>query len=203
MEELLQLMQSIAPLSPGLLDHLRSIIKRTSYKKGAIILLEGDICNSIFYIKWGLVRSYYRLNRKEVSNWFMKETDICISVLSFLRRVASSDAIMALEDCELWGITHKELEETYRLFPEFNVHGRIITAEYYCRSEERHMALKRQPPEDKYEQMMERDPDLVQRVSNKHMSSFLDVGDRTYNLIKKAYHKKKKGRIKSPGSIVM
>jgi FixJ family two-component response regulator len=37
---------------------------------------------------------------------------------------------------------------------------------------------------------MEKDPDLVRRVSNKHMASYLDVGNRTYNLIRKNYQEK-------------
>ena len=196
MEALIQLLLSIAPMSEGLLAHLRTIIKKTEYKKGEFILREGDVCNSIFYIRRGLVRSFYRLKGKEVTNWFMKEGDICISVLSFLRRVASADSIMALEILECWGITHGELEEIYRLFPEFNVHGRIITGEYYCRSEERNIANKRQEKEDKYDQLMAKDADLVGRVNHTHMASFLDVSDRTYRDIRKGYQARKRLELK-------
>jgi len=53
MEALIQLLLSIAPMSEGLLAHLRTIIKKTEYKKGEFILREGDVCNSIFYIERG------------------------------------------------------------------------------------------------------------------------------------------------------
>lgn len=192
MENLIKLLHCIYPMSPELAAHLRSKIKLFRYRKGEMILREGAICNHIFYIEKGLVRSYYILNGKDVSNWFMKEGDIYISVLSFLRRIASTDNIIALEDSEFWGITHTELEETYRLFPEFHNHGRLITGEYYCRSEERHQAILRQKPEDKYDRLMQTDPDLVQRISNKHLASFLNVGDRTFSLIRKAYKEKGK-----------
>jgi CRP-like cAMP-binding protein len=201
MEELIQLLLSIAPMSEELLAHLRSIIKKSVYKKSSVILHEGEICNSIFYIKQGLVRSYYRLNGKEVTNWFMKEGDICIAVLSFLRRTASADSIMTLEDSEFWGILQEELEDTYLKYPEFNVHGRLITGIYYCRSEERTMALKRQTPEDKYEQLMIKEPDLVRRVNKSHMASFLDVGDRTYYLIRRDYLARKRLELKKSRSM--
>jgi hypothetical protein len=101
-----------------------------------------------------------------------------------------------LEFLECWGITHAELEEIYRLFPEFNVHGRIITGEYYCRSEERHIANKRQAPEDKYEQLMEKDAGLLGRVKHIHIASFLDVSDRTYRGIRKDYQARKRLELK-------
>jgi hypothetical protein len=107
-----------------------------------------------------------------------------------MRRTPSEDTLVAYEDCECLVMTHHHLEETYRLLPEYNIHGRIIAGEYYCQSEERHMANKRQTPADKYERLMEKDPDLVRRVSNKHMASYLDVGDRTYNIIRKNYQDK-------------
>ena len=187
MEQLLQLLTCFGPMSPELIDRLRRIIKKAHFTKGAIILPEGMIASHIYFIESGLVRSYYILDGKEVSNWFMKEGDIFISVLSFLRQIPSVDTHIALEDCLCWGISYAELEETYELHPEFNKHGRLISNEYYCRSEERHIALKRQEPERKYELLMEKDPDLVLRVRNKDMASFLDVSPRSYDDMRSAY----------------
>lgn len=194
MEKLILLLEYFAPISPTLRAHLKSIIKPVYFKKGEIILREGEIANFIYYIESGLVRSYYMLNGKEVSNWFMKEGDIFISVLSFFRQIPSMDTLVALEDCVCWGISHKELEETYKDYPEFDKHGRLISNEYYCRSELRHIERKRQKPEQKYEILMEKDPDLVARVNNDHMASFLDVGLRTYNGIRKAYAEKSRSK---------
>jgi CRP/FNR family transcriptional regulator, anaerobic regulatory protein len=184
MEELLQSLLSIAPMSQPLLAHLRARIKRIEYEKKELILREGKIANMIFFIQSGLVRSYYLLGGEEITNWFMKEGDICISVLSFLRRTPSVDILVAEEPCVCFGITHEELEETYKLFPEFNIHGRIITGEYYCLSEDRSIALKRLTPADRYALMMEKDPDLISRVSIQNMASFLNVKTRTYQKIR-------------------
>lgn len=191
MDKLIAILQSISPLSPALLNHLLSIITVLEFKKGDIILEKGKVCNFIYFIEKGLIRSYYMLGQEEVSNWFMKEGNFCISVLSFMRRTPSADILVALEDCVCLAMAHDKLEETYRLFPEYNLHGRIIASEYYCQSEERHMANKRQNKEDKYEQLMDKDPDLVKRVSNKHMASYLNASLRTYTDMRKNYREKK------------
>jgi len=194
MEQLLNLLASIYPLSERLETHLRGIIKLAVYKKGAVILPAGEVCNHIFFIETGLVRSFYAVDGKEVSNWFMKEGDICISVLSFLRRIPSFETHIALEACRCWGITYVELEEVYRLQPEFNIHGRIITGEYYCRSEERQIDIKLRTPAERYKKLMEKDPGLILRVQNNDLASFLGVRPRTLDNMKRAFKE-----IKRPG----
>ena len=181
MEELIQLLQQLEPMSEALTAHLRSIIRLIEYKKGEIILAEGEISNNIMYIESGLVYSYYMVDEKQVSNWFMKEHDVFISVLSFFRRNPSVDTHVALKPCRCWGIKHPQLEQTFRKFPEFERHGRLLTAEYYCRSEERQIFIKRQTPASKYDILMKEFAFLLGVATNKQIASFLDVSERTFN----------------------
>jgi len=191
MEELIQYLHAVHPMGPELEAHLRSKLKLQVFPRGSFLLQIGEQSQTILFITKGLVRSFYLYRGEEVSNWFMKEGDVCISILSFLRRRASVDAIVALEDCECWGISYEELEEIYRLFVEFNIHGRLISNEYYCRREEQYQAVKRQP-EDKYEGLVETEPGLVQRVENRHVASFLNLAERTFYLIRRNLSTRKK-----------
>jgi CRP-like cAMP-binding protein len=192
MEELLSFLGQIQPLSAGLEKHLRSVLVQTHFAEGEHLLRIGEVAGNILFLQQGLVRSYCVVNGKEVSNWFMKEGDVCISVLSFFKQQASVDAIMALEDCECLSITFGQLEEIYQRFPEFNVHGRLITASYYCKSEERHHDRLRRTPAEKYKKLVENDFDLLVRVRVKYLASFLNVSERTLVQIRSQYHKHSK-----------
>lgn len=193
MENLIKLLQAVKPLSEPIEARLRRIIRPMPFNKGDIILSPESVCDNIFYIETGLIRSYYMDKKgQEISNWFMKEGDICIAVLSFLRRVPSFEVHVALEACLCWGITHPELEETYDLHPEFNYHGRIITSDYYCRSEERQVDIKLRSPAERYATLMGKNPELALRVPNKYLASFLGAKERTLNKMKKEYSDKKK-----------
>ena len=192
MEELIKLLQHVGPMSGRLERRLRRKIKPYYFKKGEYLLRAGEVAGHILFIKKGLVRSYSMIKGKEVSNWFMKERDIIISVESFLQQIPAFDSVMAIEDCECWGITHEQLEETYRIYPRFERTGRLITGTYYCRSEARQRSQRRQKPPAKYAYMMETDPDMVSRVLNKYMASYLDVSERTYGTIRKNYAEQKR-----------
>ena len=192
MEELIRLLDGIAPLSRGLEGWLRSIIRQKCFNQDAFLLEKGQISRDILYIRRGLVRSYRVIRDREISKWFMKEGDICISILSFLRQAPAVDWIAALEDCECWGITYAELQQTYENHPEFNLHGRLITSDYYIRSELRNDAIMGQTPEDKYAQLMETNIDLMRRVQNNHLASFLNVSERTFYDIQRDYAERKR-----------
>jgi len=188
------MLNAIRPLSAGLEARLRSIIRKRIYRKGELLLRIGEVSRHILYLRSGLVRSYYFYRGRQVSNWFMREGDVCVSILSFFEQIPAVDNIMALEDCECWGITFDELEETYALFPEFNLHGRLIDNKYYCWSERRNQSILRQTPGDKYAQLMEKDPDLVRRVPVNDLASFLNVSERTLYAIRRAHNTPSKRR---------
>jgi CRP-like cAMP-binding protein len=192
MEELIQLLRAVYPLSAKLEAHLRSKIKPYRFKKGKDIVKAGEVADLILYLEKGFVRSYSIVKGKKASNYFMREGDIIISVESFLQRIPAVEAIGALEDCICWGITHAELEEIYRLFVKFNIHGRIITGEYYCRSEARHRSKHRKLPEEIYMGLMESDPELLRRAKVDHIASYLGVSRDTYHRVKRNYARKKR-----------
>lgn len=183
------LLKHFAPLSPELEKHLRSIIKEYNYTKKQLLLAAGETCQFIMYVESGLMRSFSMKKGKQVSNWFMEEGNIIISVVSFLRQEASKESVEAIEPCRCWGILYPQLEETYLLFPEFNLHARLILQEYYCRNEERHESQQMQTPDYKYAYMMATQPSLVLRVTRDEMASYLNVSVSTYAKCRSRYSK--------------
>lgn len=194
MEAIIQLLHSIRALSPELEAHLRRILRLHIYRKKDLLLKAGEIASHILFVEKGLIRSYSMINGKPVSHWFMKQGDILISVESFLWQVASGEWIEALEDCVCWAITRDELWETYQLYPEFLWHGLLITSTYYTRSIKRERAQRRLWPMEKYALMMDTESELMQRVPNVCMASYLDVSPRTYANMRKSYAEAKSVR---------
>ena len=192
MEALIQLLHAVYPLHPALEAHLRKKIKPYNFKKGKNIVTAAEVASLILYLESGLIRSYSVVKGKKASNYFMREGDIIISVRSFFLQIPAVDSIEPLEDCICWGITHEELEEVYRLFIEFNIHGRLISSTYYCRAEERWNSQHRKTPEEKYTWLMESDAELLNRVDDNHIASYLDVSKATYYNIRRDYAQQKR-----------
>ena len=175
MTELLQMLNSIHPLNDGLQNYLSEHLVRIEIPKKDFILKKGHICFNIYFIQKGLARCFYIKDDKEISSWFMNEGDVIVSVESFFKQVVSYESIQALEDCEMYYLSYADLQNAYQNFIEFNVTGRVLTEKYYMLSEQRLKQLRMQTSLEKYHDLIENNPQLIQRVPSKHLASYLGI----------------------------
>lgn len=175
METLLQYLESIHPMSDECKESLFSILKLKEVPRKELLLRAGHICQHIYFIQKGLLRCFYYKNDAEICSWFMKEGDVIVSVESFFKQAISYESIQALEDCELYYISYKELQQIYRSFPEFNFIARVLTEKYYCLSEQRLYSIRMMRASERYESLLEHHPELVLRVPAKYLASYLGI----------------------------
>jgi CRP-like cAMP-binding protein len=185
MEQLLGFLESVHPIGESLKTGLYKVVKSCKLKKHRLLLKEGQICRNIYFIHTGLLRCYYLLEETEVCTWFMRERDICVSVSSFYDQIAGYEYIQALEDCELYYISHSELEEIYRSHAQFNYTGRVLTIKYLKDWTRQMRILRMQKAEERYLQFRELEPELVQRVPQKYLAPFLGMQPETLSRIRK------------------
>jgi len=190
LEKLFEKFDKIKPLSPRLKAYILSILARKTYRKKDIILQEGTTARYIYFIEKGLVRSLKYKRGRQRTGWFMKENDFFVSVRSFFSQTPSVETIEAVEDCILYCISFKQLEEAYREFPEFNLHGRVILQYYYQLSEKRN-DMREQPAIDRLEFLMNDQPELVGRVRDKELASYLGMAPETFSAQKGKFAKRK------------
>jgi len=184
MDLIIKMFSSITPVSNGLATFLLDNLELTNLKKNTLLLREGQVCNKIYFIIEGLVRSYYILDDTEITGWFMKEGDLIISVKSFYTQTPSEEYMQAIEDCTLYSLSHEKLFEAYKLYTEFNYIGRVLTEKYYIKSEERLFALRKQKGKKRFEIFRETQPELIQRVPSKYIASYLGLNVETLSRVK-------------------
>lgn len=192
-EKLFTVLMAVYPLSDELKEYLSQHVKLLRFKKKQILLKPGEVANHIYFISKGLLRAYYTDgDGPEQTFWLMKELDMMASAFSFFTRVPGDLTIEVIEDCELIAIDYDTLEKVYRKFIEFNVVGRVLTQKYYALSDERAMILRIKKVPDRYRYMERHHPDLLVRVKQKYIASYLGATSETLSRIKK---KKQKPRI--------
>lgn len=184
MEQLIQFLDSIHPISDGCKERLLSVLKSKELPRKELLLRAGHICQHIYFIQRGLLRCFYYRNDVEISSWFMREVDVMVSVESFFGQKTSYESIQALEDCELYYISYKELQEIYRQFPEFNFIARVLTEKYYCLSEQRLYSIRMMRASERYEYLLEHHPELLLRVPAKYVASYLGITPEMLSKIK-------------------
>jgi CRP-like cAMP-binding protein len=189
---LLHLCNSIIPLSDGLKERLISLLRVDTFPKKTLLLKEGQICNYIYFIEKGFVRSFILKDDQEITSWFMKENDVFISVDSFFNRQPGQEYIETIEESTLCYIHYDELQKMYRDFIEFNVVGRVLTEKYYVLCEERLQSMRKQKSEERYQFLLSYHPQILQRAPLKYVASYLGISIETLSRIRSKKIKSKK-----------
>ena len=163
--------KSELPLIKSITSHLS--LKKI--KKKEFVLKVGEINDSIIYVKTGLLRVYLINEGKEINTWFVNEDELFLSMNSFYRNLPTHENIQALEDCEILTI-HKN---TYDLLLKEN-HNLALFAinELYiklCEYQDQCLALRFMNAEKKYAFLKENRPEIIEKLSQKHIASFLGV----------------------------
>ncbi|TKK66346.1 Crp/Fnr family transcriptional regulator [Ilyomonas limi] len=184
MEKLIQMLNSIAPLSTALQTHLNSVLKRNTFKKRSYILQAGQVSNCIHFLESGIVRCFYDRDEQEICIWFMDAGNVVISVESFLRQIKSYQYIQAIDNSITWSITYTELHDIYKKYPEFNFHRAVLLEKYYVESEKRQRILSLNTASERYALLMETQPDITLQLPAKYIASYLNIDESYLSKIK-------------------
>ena len=158
-----------------LLEQLATFLFVKKIKKKEILLREGSVNNKIYYVQKGLLRVYVIHEGKEINTWFVKEGEFINSVTSYYYEIPSDEYIEAIEDCEILEIK----KSTYELMLRNNLKLALFAIDqmyvYLCEYHDQCQSLRFMNAEKKYEFLLEKKPDILNRLSQKHIASFLGI----------------------------
>lgn len=189
MEPLLYFLNSIYPLSDELQEYLYHAVQLREIPAEHYSLKAGWVCDKICFIIKGIFRCYYLKNDEEVCAWFMKEGDVMISVFSFFDQVPSYESIQALEDSVVFYISHKEYEFIKKNFLEFNIIIANRLEYYYKLSEQRAFSMRMQNAKDRFQYLFNNQRELVDRIPDKYLASYLGITASTFSRNKARFFK--------------
>jgi CRP/FNR family transcriptional regulator, anaerobic regulatory protein len=192
MEAIIHYLNSIHPLSDELKEYLAESLQYRQVQRKEFVLKAGHVCHNVFFIEKGLLRCFYLQGNSEVCSWFMKEGDVSTSVESFFDQKQSYESIQALEESSLYYISYQQLNYIYKNFSEFNYVGRELVQKYYKLSEQRLYSLRMQRGLERFEYLKTNHPELIQRVEQKYLASYLGITEQYLSMLKGFGPKKKK-----------
>jgi CRP-like cAMP-binding protein len=195
-KQVLDFLEKFCALDEGTVNWLHNNAERIECKKNIKLLDEGQICEHVWFIEKGMLRAYEKLPKgKESCNWFMTENDIATAVSSFFTGTPSRDVVETDEDCVLWRVSRKTLFEGFLNHPRLTILTLLMVVRYYCQVYKWASYLRKGAQGEMYADLVQNDPQLLQRVTKKDMVSFMGITEPTYDTIKnKHWGRKSKKR---------
>ncbi|HWB93597.1 MAG TPA: Crp/Fnr family transcriptional regulator [Puia sp.] len=201
MEEVLQFLCGIRPLSAECLAYLRRVVKEREVKKDDVILKIGDVNDKLYFIGAGALHCFYYVKAKPVSDWFFWKGEIVVSIGSFYDQVPSEDCIVALEASALFYITREQYDYLNATFLEFNYVARVLLEKYLKIFNGHARFIRKHPAAERYQLVLLKKPELVHRVSVAALATWLGIEPNSLSRIREELNKKnsiekgtKKGR---------
>ncbi len=164
---------------------LDSKVRTISKRKGSYIIKEGQIVSSFFVVEKGLIRSFYKKGEQEITIWFGYENLPFAGGPSAFSNKPSRETIECLEDCVFQYIPGKEMEDMYQKYNEVNTIGRKMIEEYCDMMIERNYAFQTQSAKDRYEALINDEPEIIRRASLGYIASYLGISQETLSRIRK------------------
>jgi len=168
-------LQRLIPLTDADFAAFRGVLQLVQLKKRELLLREGEVCRTAAYVERGCLRYFYNVAGEEHTGQFFVEGDWYTDYDSFLDQRPSTQYIQALEPTRAWLLPRAALYRLYEERPVFERFGRLMAEQAYRGSKARGAGLLNLTPTERYEQLVRTRPQLVQRVSQRLLASYLGI----------------------------
>ena len=166
------------------LDVLEGILVPKKYQKGEIILHEGEVCESIYWVAKGLVRQFYYKNGKELTEYMATEDNIVMSIESLFTDKPSTQQMVALEPTILFALPKRELEHAAVRNVNIQMLYRKILEESLIISQVHADMLRFESAQERYSKLVKRSPQLVLRAPLVYIASYLQMTPETLSRVR-------------------
>lgn len=179
--------QTLHALFPILKEEsLNSFATFCAYKqvsKHTAILSEGKYHHYSYIILEGAAKSYYLADAKEVCIWFAFENEAIGSTATF-QGLPSQETVVSLEDCHLLQIHLQKLRELAQRDLATSHLLNDLLMEYILYTEEKLRQFQFMTAQERYKALLDKAPDILQRVSLTDIASYLGVSRETLSRIR-------------------
>jgi CRP-like cAMP-binding protein len=185
MDSLLQSIQHVISLSASEKDIVIALFKEKTYKKGEFFLEEGKVCKQVGFVAKGLLRYFINHDGEDKTYDFAQENGFVCNYESFIPRTPSTKNIQALEDCEILQISYDDLQVFYNSISQAERFGRIVIEQVFIQTLQDLSSFYTDTPALRYEKLLTKHPDLLQRMSQYHIASYVGVKPQSLSRIRK------------------
>lgn len=177
---------AITPLTKDEENTIASYLVEKQYKTKTLLLNAGEVCKSSYFVKSGVLRSF-TINDNIIEHilhfackgWWIGD------MYSLISQKPGHLFIEVLEDAETIELSKENQEILYKEVPKLERFFRILTENSLVSHQERIMNNLSLTAEERFINFKNKYPELLQKVPQKHIASYLGVTPEFYSKMKK------------------
>lgn len=185
-EQLIKSVQDKISLQPSDQEVLKHFFIPRKIRKRQYLLNAGDIAAHITFVEKGLLRSFSvddegheHIVQFACAGWWIADMN------SFLSGDIAIYNIEALEDSELLMLSKSAMDQMTEQVPRMDRYFRLLMQNHIVALQRRIIASLSYSAEEKYVKLMEVSPDIIARVSQQYIASYLGITPETLSRIRR------------------
>ena len=176
---------TLRPLSEGESKAITDSMQIETYKKGEILLKEGEIAKVSYFVLQGCVRQYYVVDGEEKTSDFFTEEQWVMSLNSLMTQTPANHYFCCMEDTALVIGNEEMAMKLYEHHPQLETISRTIMEKEFAKQQEMLASYVTDSPEQRYLKLLDNNPELVQRVPQYQLASYIGVKPESLSRIRK------------------
>lgn len=186
MQLILKNINAITPLTKEEEAIIIPFLTEEKHKAKTLILKSGEVCKNSYFVKSGILRSF-SINDNIVEHilhfacegWWMGD------MYSLITQKPGHLFIEVLEDAEVIVLSKENQEQLYNKVPKLERFFRILTENSLVSHQERLIDNLSLTAEERFINFKNKYPELLQKVPQKYIASYLGVTPEFYSKMKK------------------
>lgn len=156
-------------------NEFNHLFKRLEAPAKTILLQEGEVSRTMFFIEKGCLRTWINNDGKDITTQFFFEGDSVSSIESFRTNQPSLYSIESLEPCILQTISQKDFQIIIESSPELKKELEEHLFMRLFQSQQILYSFLKNNPQKRYEELLKKHPHIIQRIPQHYIASYLGI----------------------------
>lgn len=166
------------PLNDAKWIEYTNCFNRIEVPAKTVLLEEGEISKKLFIIEKGCIRVWFNNNGKDLTTQFFFEYQSVASIESFMKKFPSQVVVETIEPSIIWWIHKKDLDKILEEIKEIpELRNRLINMLFQRTFDymKYFFSFIKDSPAQRYLNLIEERPQIIQRVPQHYIASYLGV----------------------------
>jgi len=164
---------------------LEPLTKTRTLNNKDFLLLEGDVAKEIYWIKKGMLRSfYYNEKKEEITYCITFENSLMTALTSFISGSPTPENIQAIGQVELLAIHKESVDRLCANSLKWTTFFKQLIEEQFMVLENKLFNIQKYSAKKRYEKLIEEQPQYVQHIPVQYLASYLNVTPRHLSRIR-------------------